>query len=78
MVRFCEINLLTARLLDLLVAEPTTGRDALARLAVDNGLAETDDFRHFGRGVLENLRGQGILLGCTYPKTTEIRVDRSI
>ena len=62
-VRFCEINALTARLLDLLVAEPTTGRDALARLAVDNGLAETDDFRHFGRGVLESLRGQGILLG---------------
>lgn len=64
-VRFCEINSLTARLLDLLIAAPTTGCTVLARLAVENGLADTDDFRHFGRGVLESLRGQGILLGST-------------
>lgn len=62
-VRFCEINPLTARLLDLLIAGPGSGRVALSHLAVENGLADTDHFRHFGRGVLESLRDQGILLG---------------
>ena len=64
-VRFCEINPVTARLLALLAATPTSGRDAIARIGVELNHPNPADLLDFGRQLLADLRQQGILLGST-------------
>lgn len=62
-VRFCELNALTAALLDRIIAAPCTGHAALSELAAAQGLAADATFFEHGRAALADLREQGILLG---------------
>jgi hypothetical protein len=63
-IHFLEINGVTQRLMVLLQDEPTqTGRDLLERIAVELGHPDPDQVVAFGRGLMEDLRGQGVLLG---------------
>ena len=62
-VRFCEINPVTARLLALLAATPTSGRDAIARIGAELNHPNPADLLDFGHQLLADLRRQGILLG---------------
>ena len=64
-VRFCEINPVTARLLALLAAAPSTGRDAIARVGAELNHPDPAGLLDFGRQLLADLRRQGILLGST-------------
>ncbi|MCB4361789.1 putative DNA-binding domain-containing protein [Quatrionicoccus australiensis] len=62
-VRFSEISPLTARLLELLADEATSGRRLLLRLADEIGHPQPELLLSYGRELLTELRGQGILLG---------------
>lgn len=64
LVRFSEITPVTARLIDLLLAaEPTTGRQALLRLAEELNHPDPQLLVAFGAGLLGDLLQQGIVLG---------------
>lgn len=64
LVRFSEITPVTARLIDLLLAaEPTTGRQALLRLAGELNHPDPQLLVAFGAGLLGDLLQQGIVLG---------------
>ncbi len=62
-VCFSEISPLTARLLELLAGEATSGRRLLLRLADEIGHPQPELLLAYGRELLTELRGQGILLG---------------
>ena len=62
-VRFSEVSPLTARLLELLAGEAITGRRLLLRLAAEIGHPQPEQLLAYGRELLTELRGQGILLG---------------
>jgi hypothetical protein len=62
-VRFIQLNLLSARLLDLLRAHPSSGREALAHLAGQTDPNQYDRLVQAGGDLLRNLRDQGALLG---------------
>jgi hypothetical protein len=64
LVRFSEITPVTAHLIDLLLAaEPTTGREALLRLAGELNHPDPQLLVAFGAGLLGDLLQQGIVLG---------------
>jgi hypothetical protein len=62
-VEFMRVNPLTARLFELLEAEPLSGGEALARLATEIGHADPDALRPGGLEILRSLRAQGVILG---------------
>ena len=62
---FCEINPLTARLLALLAATPTTGRAAIIRVGTEIEHPHPAALLDFGHQLLADLRRQGIVLGST-------------
>ncbi len=62
-VRFLRVNPLSARLFELLDAEPLTGAEALDRLATEIGHADPAALRAHGRVLLDGLRAQGVILG---------------
>lgn len=61
-VRFERLNPLTARLLEILDQERPSGRQALARLAQESGLAPETLFPA-GAALLRDMREKGLLLG---------------
>lgn len=61
-VQFSQISPVTYRLVMSLASNPWTGRKHLSTLAIEGGLAE-DALLEPGRGLLEQLRGDGIVLG---------------
>ena len=67
MVRFIELNPVTARLLGLLQhagqADAMTSRQALLQIATELGHAEPEVIVGFGAQILHDLKGQGALLG---------------
>jgi uncharacterized protein len=62
-VRFIEINQMTARLLGLIQAEATSGRDALQKLAAEMHHPDPQALIGFGQSILTDLRAQGAILG---------------
>lgn len=67
-VRFQEISVLTARLLDLHFREPQLhGAQALARLAGEAGAADETAFLAAGRDLLRDLQRAGVILGSRIP-----------
>lgn len=61
--RFVKINPLSARLYEILEAEPLTGAQALDRVAAEIGHADPAGLRGHGRALLEGLRAEGVILG---------------
>ena len=62
-VRFAEISPLVYRLLQLLDAGDTSGRQALQMLAIEAGVADTPDFIGQGAAMLQRMHDEGTLLG---------------
>lgn len=62
-VGFTEVNAVTARLLELLQTDPAPGREVLARIAAEIGHADPAGMIEAGRGILENLKNEDIILG---------------
>ncbi|MFH2211560.1 MAG: putative DNA-binding domain-containing protein [Pseudomonadota bacterium] len=62
-VQFTEINAVTARLLALLAAAPTTGETALRLIAGELQHPDPEQLIAHGAALLEDLRCQGIILG---------------
>ena len=64
MVKFMEINALTARLLELISADETlTGGQVLEQLAAEVGHENVSEFRQLGLQILCKLQASGIVLG---------------
>lgn len=67
-VRFSELSPLAFRLLQRLAEHPDrTGRGHLLALAQEAGAADVEAFVAQGRGLLEQLRLNGVLLGANPP-----------
>lgn len=64
-VSFMEINIVTARLIILLQESDATGREVLARIAVELAFADADGLLRHGAVLLENLRNEEVLLGAS-------------
>jgi len=66
-VGFMEINLVTARLVELLAASddaaPRTGRDCMLQIAAELGQAEPEPIVAAGLEVLQDLRARDIIVG---------------
>lgn len=62
-VQFMQLNPVTARLLALLAAAPTTGEAACRRIAAELQHPDPELLLAHGAALLEQLRAQGILLG---------------
>lgn len=62
-VGFMEANAVTARLLQLLEDEPTTGREQLQRLAEELQHPDPEQVLTFGAQMLADLRARDIVLG---------------
>jgi hypothetical protein len=62
-VQFTEINAVTARLLALLAAAPTTGERALRQIAGELQHPEPEQLIAHGAALLDDLRCQGVILG---------------
>ncbi len=62
-VRFMEINPVTARLLELMQAEPASGRALLERIAAEIGHPQPEQVVAHGAEVLAGFRQRGILVG---------------
>ncbi len=62
-VRFSETNPVTARLLALLAAAPTTGAVAIAGIGRELDHPDPERLLVFGRDLLADLQRQGIVLG---------------
>ena len=63
-VGFLEINVVTARLLELIEADPNLrGREQIRRLATELGHADVANLIAHARNLLEGLREKDILLG---------------
>lgn len=63
-VQFSAINAVTARLLALLAAAPTTGETAIRQIAAELQHPAPDQLLAHGAALLDDLRRQGIVLGC--------------
>jgi hypothetical protein len=65
-VRFVSINAVTARLLELLEEQPAlSGLEALQRIAAEIKHPNPDIVINGGKQTLEQLKGQGIILGVS-------------
>lgn len=62
-VRFVEVNAVTARLVQLLQGDVSSGRVVLEQIARELQHPDPDAVITFGVGVLEHLRQQGAILG---------------
>lgn len=62
-VQFMQLNPVTARLLALLAAAPTSGEAACRQLAAELQYPDPEQLIAHGAALLEQLRAQGILLG---------------
>ncbi|WP_374276997.1 DUF2063 domain-containing protein [Azonexus sp.] len=62
-IRFCELSPASARLIELIAAGTSSGRDAVARLAAELGRDGPQDLLDFARPLLAELLGLGILYG---------------
>ena len=63
-VQFSAINAVTARLLALLAAAPTTGETAIRQIAAELQHPAPDQLLAHGAALLDDLRRQGMVLGC--------------
>ncbi|MBU1691803.1 MAG: putative DNA-binding domain-containing protein [Gammaproteobacteria bacterium] len=63
-VQFTEINAVTARLLALLAAAPSSGETALHQIAGELQHPDQEQLILFGAALLDELRDQGIILGA--------------
>ncbi len=61
--RFIRVNPLSARLYELLDAEPLSGAEALARLGAEIGHPDPAALRGHGLALLQGLRTEGVILG---------------
>lgn len=69
MVRFLEVNALTARLVELLQQnEHRSGREVLEQLAREADYADAGAFVTAGASLLADLRAQGIVRGTCVPE----------
>jgi uncharacterized protein len=69
-VGFLEINIVTARLLELLAdsaAPPASGRDALLRIAAELDHPQPEAVVEAGAAILADLRARDVLLGTLPP-----------
>ncbi len=66
-VRFIVLNAVSARLVALLSGQVLNGRGALLAIAAELGHADPAAVVAAGRTVLEDLRGQGAVLGTARP-----------
>ena len=64
-VRFVAINPVTARLLGLLATAPTTGIEAFLQICVEIHHSDPQQLLLFGRGILDDFRAQGLILGTS-------------
>ena len=62
-VRFMQLNALTARLIALLQADARPLEEVLAQLAAELGYADRAAFMKFGLQVLQDLQHEGVVLG---------------
>jgi hypothetical protein len=62
-VQFMQLNAVSARLLALLAAAPTTGEAACRQVAAELRYPDPDHLLAHGAALLEQWRAQGILLG---------------
>lgn len=66
-IKFLEINLFTARLLELLgEARGCSGRELLMSMAEEMAHPEASQLLHEGAGLLDGLRMRGIILGARF------------
>lgn len=63
-VKFVEMNVVTANLIQRLMAKPQTGQSALQQLAAELGFVEHAPVLNFGAQILEDLKQQGAILGA--------------
>jgi len=69
-VGFVEINIVTARLLELLADESIrNGRDALERIASEMNHPQPDTVIDGGLQILQDLRNRQVILGTTQPSS---------
>jgi uncharacterized protein len=61
--RFIKVNPLTARLFEILQAEPLSGAEALERLALEVGHADPESLKQGGQAILQGLHAEGVILG---------------
>lgn len=66
-VRFIELNPVSARLLELLNSEELTGYAAMRRIAEELNHPQPDVIVEMGRALLEELRRSGAVLGTRRP-----------
>ena len=72
-VHFMEINATTARLLQLLEAQPLwSGKQILEQLASEMPAVDVGSVLDFGAQTLEQLRAQGVLLGTRLADISEL------
>ena len=62
-MQFSAINAVTARLLALLAAAPTTGEAAIRQIATELQHPAPDQLLAHGAALLDDLRRQGMILG---------------
>lgn len=62
-VRFVEINALTASLLERLAGQVTSGDEAVAQLVAESGAASAAAIRQYAPAILDDLFRQGVILG---------------
>ena len=68
-VRFVEVNAVTARLVQLLQGPVTSGREAVAQVAQELRHPDPEAVMAFGAELLDMLRTQGAILGTVIDKT---------
>ena len=64
-VKFIQLNLITFQLLDLIIKNGLTGRQALERLAEALNYTNIDTIIQFGTGILVDLHNQQAIIGST-------------
>ena len=64
-VKFIQLNLITFQLLDLIIKNGLTGRQALERLAEALNYTNIDTIIQFGTGILVDLHNQQAIIGSS-------------
>jgi len=64
-VKFIELNSISARLLNLLLHEKATGKEALYRIAKELNQSDAKMFLSFGAELLNDLREQQVIFGVS-------------